>query len=396
MSITISSEQCTGCEECISSCPFDLIKIKDNIAIISEGCNLCGSCVDACPMEAITISKTCKKDDNKVKGYSGVWVFAEHRDGKLIKVTTELLTMGRELANKLNQKLSCVLIGEDVSRFVQELFEYGAHQIYIVEHTLLKNYSDDGYTEVMVELIHRYQPEIILIGATITGRSLAPKVAARIRTGLTADCTDLDIDANGNLLQTRPAFGGNIMATILCPDTRPQMATVRPNVIKRCKVDNPYKGTIIKPDIDISLLNIRTEVLDIVKEVKEQVNLEEAEIIVAGGRGLQKAENFKLIKELAEVLGATVGASRAAVDAGWIPHYHQVGQTGKTVCPKLYIACGISGAIQHLVGMQSSECIIAINKDPNAPIFDVATYGIVGDLFEVIPAFISKLKQDNR
>lgn len=363
----------------------------DDIAMIGAGCNLCGSCVDVCPVEAIVIER--ETIDKKMTGYKGVWVFAEHRDNKLMSVTYELSSAGRVLADKLNQRLGVVLIGKDVSKFAQELIGYGADEVYVAEDPLLEAYSDDGYTKVMVDLIRKHKPEILLIGATIIGRSLSPRVAARLQTGLTADCTGLDIDENNNLLQTRPAFGGNIMATIISPNSRPQMATVRPKVMKRAEFNPDRKGTVIPAEVILSSQDIHTKILQVIKETRERVNLDEAEIIVSGGRGLQNKENFKLIRELADVLNGTVGASRAAVDAEWISHHHQVGQTGKTVCPKLYIACGISGAIQHLAGMQSSDCIVAINKDPDAPIFDVATYGIVGDIFEVVPKLISRLRE---
>jgi len=391
MGIFVSKEKCIGCEACISSCPFEIIKMEDNIAMIGEGCNLCGSCVNACPVEAIVIER--ETSIKKMTGYSGVWVFAEHRDNKLMPVTYELLSAGRILADKLNQKLGAVLIGKEMSGFAQELIGYGADEVYLAEDPLLESYSDDGYTMVMVDLIQEHKPEILLIGATIIGRSLSPRVGARLQTGLTADCTGLDINEDGNLLQTRPAFGGNIMATIISPNTRPQMATVRPKVMKRAEFDSSRTGTIIKAATNLSSGDIHTRILQVIKETKERVNLDEAEIIVSGGRGLQTKENFRLIRELADALNGTVGASRAAVDAEWISHHHQVGQTGKTVCPKLYIACGISGAIQHLAGMQSSDCIVAINKDPDAPIFNVATYGIVGDIFEVVPKLISRLSQ---
>ncbi|MBI4778314.1 electron transfer flavoprotein subunit alpha [Candidatus Desantisbacteria bacterium] len=403
MGIFVSKEKCIGCEACISSCPFGIIQMEDDVAAVGEGCNLCGSCVNVCPVEAIVIERETMLE--KMTGYRGVWVFAEYRNDKLstqtgmsvphslMSVTYELLLAGRVLADKLSQKLSVVLIGKDVSGFAQELIGYGADEVYLAEDPLLESYSDDGYTKVMVDLIREHKPEILLIGATIIGRSLSPRIAARLQTGLTADCTGLDIDENNNLLQTRPAFGGNIMATIISPNTRPQMATVRPKVMKRAEFNPDRCGKIIPAKVNLSAGDIHTRILQVIKETKERVNLDEAEIIVSGGRGLQNKENFRLIRELADVLNGTVGASRAAVDAEWISHHHQVGQTGKTVCPKLYIACGISGAIQHLAGMQSSDCIVAINKDPDAPIFNVATYGIVGDIFEVVPMLISKLRE---
>jgi electron transfer flavoprotein alpha subunit len=273
------------------------------------------------------------------------------------------------------------------------LIKKGADKVYVVESPHLRNYQDESYARVLSALIREYKPEIVLTGATSIGRALIPRVAIEIETGLTADCTGLEIDTESRLLlQTRPAFGGNIMATIVCRDHRPQMATVRHKVMKELERDDSRNGEIIKKDFPEEVFFSRTKLLNSVEEATDLVNITEADIIVSGGKGLGKAENFTIIEELAKVLGGAVGASRATVDAGWIPYSHQVGQTGKTVCPKLYIACGISGAIQHLAGMQSSETIIAINKDPEAPIFKVATYGIVGDLFEVVPQLIKKLQ----
>jgi electron transfer flavoprotein alpha subunit len=266
--------------------------------------------------------------------------------------------------------------------------------VYIAEDRALANYQDEPYTNVIVELIKKYKPEIVLCGATSIGRSLISRVAVNIKTGLTADCTGLDIEAQRKiLLQTRPAFGGNIMATIISPDFRPQMATVRHKVFPESASDMKRKGKIIRENFDGNLLISRTRLLDIVEEIESSVNLAEADIIVSGGRGLAAPENFKLVQDLAGVLGGAVGASRAAVDAGWMPYSHQVGQTGRTVSPKIYIACGISGQIQHLVGMQSAKIIVAINKDPDAPIFKVATYGLVGDLFAILPALTKRFKE---
>jgi electron transfer flavoprotein alpha subunit len=274
------------------------------------------------------------------------------------------------------------------------LISRGADNVFLVEAEELENFQDEPYTNILVELIQRYKPEIFLCGATSIGRALISRVAVKIKTGLTADCTGLDIDLSKKiLLQTRPAFGGNIMATIITPNHRPQMATVRHKVFEEAKPDRNRRGRIIKENFEKRFLFSRTRLLDIVEEITEIKNLSEADIIVSGGRGLQRGENFKLIEDLAKVLDGAVGASRAAVDSGWISYSHQVGQTGRTVCPKLYIAVGISGQIQHLVGMQSSKVIVAINKDPYAPIFKVATYGIVGDLFEVLPFLTRRLKE---
>jgi electron transfer flavoprotein alpha subunit len=325
--------------------------------------------------------------------YRNLWVFVETDEGVAKSVGYELLTPGRELADKLGQELVAVVFGCGVHSVADECIAYGADKVILVQGPEYNNYNTDAATYAMTELIKKYKPSIVFYGATNNGRDLGPRVACKLGTGLTADCTGLDIEEQtGLLMSTRPTFGGNLMATIAIPDHRPQMSTVRPGVYKKGVKDASRKGEIIQEEIHIDPSQIRVKLIERVREVAQAVNLEEAEIIVAGGRGLKEEKNFQLVKDLADVLGATVGASRAAVDAGWIPHAHQVGQTGKTVAPKIYIACGISGAIQHLAGMSGSDTIIAINKDPDAPIFSVADYGIVGDVFEVIPALIEQIK----
>ncbi len=327
-----------------------------------------------------------------IEGYKGVWIFAEQRRGKVSSVAYELLGIGRKLADDLKTDLSAVLLGTAETE-AKELIGWGADKVYLSKDQIFESFNDEPYSQLLTSLITEHRPEIVLAGATPMGRSFIPRVAARLRTGLTADCTSLAIDkGTGNLLQVRPAFGGNIMATILCPNNRPQMATVRPRVMKRRTYDEGRAGDII--DVEAGGITSRTKVLETVKEISDiTVNLQEADIIVSGGRGLGEPKGFKLMEELAELFGGAVGSSRAAVDAGWIPYRHQVGQTGKTVCPKIYFACGISGAVQHLVGMQSSDIIIAINKNPEAPIFNVATYGVVGDLYEIVPLLIKKIKE---
>jgi electron transfer flavoprotein alpha subunit len=334
-----------------------------------------------------------KCDLPDIKDYKGIWVFIEQKNGRVQSVSYELLGKAQELARKLNCQVSGVLIGNKLEDQLDELVFCGADNIYLVEAPELANFQDEPYTNIIVELIKKYKPEIFLCGATNIGRSLISRVAINIKAGLTADCTGLDIDPDKKiLLQTRPAFGGNIMATIISPNYRPQMATVRHKVFAPMAADKKRKGKIIKESFDSALYVSRTKLLDIIEEIESTVNLSEADIIVSGGRGIGGAENFKLLEELAHVLGGAVGSSRAAVDSGWMPYSHQVGQTGRTVGPKIYIACGISGQIQHLVGMQSSKIIIAINKDPDAPIFKVATYGIVGDLFQIVPALTQAFK----
>ena len=324
-----------------------------------------------------------------------LWVFVEtNEDGTAKNVGLELLTPGKMMAGKQGGLLTAVIIGGQVTPAIEAATAYGAEQILVVEGPEYAHYSTDAYANAICKLVEKHGPTSMLIGATNNGRDLGPRVACRLKTGLTADCTALDIDEeSGNVAWTRPAFGGNLMATIMCPNTRPQIGTVRPGVFKKSA---PIEGSaaVIREDIHMDPKDIRTQVLEIIQEMTaEEVNLEDAEIIVSGGRGVGGPDGFAPIRALAEALGATVGASRAAVDAGWIPHAHQVGQTGKTVGPKLYIACGISGAIQHLAGMSGADTIVAINKDPEAPIFDVADYGVVGDLFEVLPVLTEEIKK---
>jgi electron transfer flavoprotein alpha subunit len=391
MAIEIDLEKCTGCGACTGVCPFGLLEVAGDKAVLKEGCTLCGACRDACPVEAITIqapTPVSKPEDTS----RGVWVFAEQRRGAIKSVAYELLSRGRELADMLKTDLSAVCLGHNVAG-VQGLIAQGADKVFLVDSPDLADNQEDYLAHKLLGLIREYRPEVVIAGATALGRSFFPRVAAVLNTGLTADCTGLDVDTERHLLlQTRPTFGGNIMATIICPNKRPQMATVRPRVFKKAAPDASRQGQIIKVDFKKEGVAAKTRLLDFIEDVTEAVKLEDADIIVSGGRGLGKSENFKLLAELADALGAALGSSRAAVDEGWIPYSHQVGQTGKTVCPKIYIACGISGAIQHLAGMQTSDCIVAINDNPDAPIFQVAHYGIVGDLFQVVPLMIKKLK----
>lgn len=395
MGIKVINDKCIGCKLCVPACPLGAIKVENRKAIIDlDKCNLCGVCPSSCKFNAIEITKEDVHIVDKSQ-YKNIWVFAEQYEGAVHPVVIELLGEGRKLAKDLGVELCALLLGGDtIEKETKELIECGADKVYLAVAPELKNYTTLPYSTIISDMIRQYKPEIVLFGATTTGRDLASRVAARINAGLTADCTGLAIDKETKLLmQTRPAFGGNIMATIICKNHRPQMSTVRPKVFKKATPDHSRKGQVIRstPKIDQSDLLVR--IVDIIKDATSKVNLAEAEIIVSGGRGIQAPENFKLIEELAGVIGGAVGASRATVDAGWISSHHQVGQTGKTVCPKLYIAVGISGAIQHLAGMGSSDIIVAINKDPDAPIFKVATYGIVGDLFDVVPKLTRKLKE---
>ena len=347
--------------------------------------------------------------------YKNVWVYTEQRDGKLMNVALELIGEGYRLSREIggDTKVCALVVGNGTDHLVEELYAYGADRVYQISSPLLAHYTTDGYTKVITEAIREQKPEIVLFGATHIGRDLAPRIAARLDTGLTADCTRLDIntgnyihylqtyttastagldaeDGNKGLKQTRPAFGGNLMATIVTPNTRPQMATVRPGVMEKREKDSARKGELIKLECALTEEEIHVEVMDVVKEAKEIVSLTDAQIICSGGRGLGDADGFKLIREFADKVGGVVGASRAAVDSGWIDASHQVGQTGTTVKPKIYFACGISGAIQHLAGMQTSDIIVAINKDPDAPMMQLADYAICGDLKKVIPELIAQ------
>ena len=384
--IKVIEENCVGCSLCVKACPFGAIEMDDGLAKIDLAtCTLCGACVPACGFEAIEMKEAAAREIDHA-AYRDVWVFAEQDDGTIQSVTYELLGEGRQLADDLDMDLCAVLLGSGVDAQARELVARGADKVYLVDNPALAHFQDEPYTAILIDLVKRYRPNIMLCGATTVGRSLISRVAVTVNAGLTADCTGLAIDPETkNLLQTRPAFGGNIMATILSPDARPQMATVRHKVFKEAEADSARAGEVLVQELADALLASRTRRLNYVPETDNIINIAEADIIVSGGRGLQKPENFALLHELAEVIGGGVGSSRAAVDANWIPYSHQVGQTGKTVCPKIYFACGISGQIQHLAGMSSADIIVAINRDPDAPIFKVATYGIVGDLLTIVP-----------
>ena len=392
--LIIDSDKCTACGVCESSCAFGAINVQADYAVVNESCTLCGACVEDCPDQALRIEIAEKRVQADLSEYAGIMVFAECRHGKIAPVSYELLGIGRKLADQRGAKLSAVLPGGSVSGLAQSLIAAGADTVLLAEHPLLAQFREDLYARVLESAIRERKPEVVLAGATAIGRSVIPYVATAINAGLTADCTRLEIRGeDGMLLQTRPAFGGNIMATIECPQTRPQMATVRPKVMAPAEPDASRTGEVISLLFPEEPLQSRIEVLETVVNAEDQVNIQEFETLVAGGRGLDSVKGFALIRELAAELSGAVAASRAAVDAGWIPYPHQVGQTGKTVSPKLYIACGISGAVQHAAGMQSAEIVVAINRDKDAPIFDIATYGVVGDLYEVVPRLIQRLRE---
>jgi electron transfer flavoprotein alpha subunit len=394
MTLHYDRDACTGCMLCPKVCNFGAIeKDGDKVKFDMDKCVLCGSCEEVCRDNAIKIDRQTV-DKEAIAQYKDVWVWCETNEGRLRGVALELVTKGRELADQLGEKLVAVLIGHGIESHAETLVHHGADKVLVVDDKIFEHYTTDAYTIAMNTLIAPRKPAIVLYGATSNGRDLAPRIAARMALGLTADCTSLDIDDERQLVQTRPAFGGNIMAEIISPYTRPQMATVRPNVFKPKEPDTSRTGDIQKIDMTISPVQVRTRVLETVNETVEGMrSVEEADVIVCSGRGIKDPSNLELPKQLATLLDAAIGGSRPIVDLGWLPPSQQVGQSGRTVCPKLYIALGISGQIQHLAGMSSSDLVIAINKDPDAPIFSVADFGIVGDLFAVVPEVIEAIKE---
>jgi electron transfer flavoprotein alpha subunit len=436
MAVTISAA-CISCGTCVDTCPVSALYLgPDKCEVDSAKCEECQDCIPVCPTEAISLPNPTKakvapvtapaasepkpeeKKEEKTEApapatvsvakaetksekrtdafadHEGVWVFIDHTDGKIAGVSLELLGAGRRLADKLNTPLAGFMLGYQIEPLAQTCFEYGADIVYMIDDPILKNYRSETYMKGTADLCNKYKPEIILYGATTNGKDLASAVATDLATGLTADCTILDVNTEKRLLEaSRPAFGGNIMATILCKNHRPQMATVRSKVMKALEPQPGRQGTLIHEPLGLHENDLLTKVLEIVRETGNRVKLDEAHIIVAGGKGLGDQKGFQICYDLAEVLGASVGASRDAVEAGWIDHHYQIGQTGVTVTPKIYFAIAISGAVQHVVGMQNSEFIIAINKDPDAPIHSVATYSLVGDAFEIVPKLIEAFKK---
>jgi electron transfer flavoprotein alpha subunit len=384
------TDDCTGCGVCVSVCPFGAIEIHDGKAVITEACRVCGQCVEACPEEAIILREVEVVESKESKG---VMVFCEMSQGVLHKVSYELLGKAQELAAQLMEPVYAAIIGNNLNEAAKEMVNRGADKVFIYNHPGLLNFRDDPYSDLLARCCVEETPSIVLIGATSIGRSMGPRVAAKLKTGLTADCTSLDIDPETGLLrQTRPAYGGNIMATIITPNGRPQMATVRYKMFPEAeRVENP-RGVIIKKSFHMNELTDRIKVIGF-EEAPEQLSISDADIIVSGGLGMGEPTGFKLIEELASSLGGAVGASRPTVDEGWIDYRHQVGLSGRTVRPKLYMACGISGAVQHQAGMKTSDVIIAINKDPEAPIFKISSLGAVGDLYEIIPRLVEKIKE---
>jgi electron transfer flavoprotein alpha subunit len=387
----IEADKCIGCQKCIKICPASALEMyftPEEQRILEE------LAATSAPVE-VEIDPEAAVLAKKLAEYRGVWVFVEQTEGEPAKVSWELLGVGKGLSASLDVELCAMVIGDQVEHLCTEAFAHGASKVYLLDAPLYRNYRTEAYVEACCHLIEKYRPEVILMGATGMGRDLAGAVATRVGTGLTADCTGLAIDDKRNLMQTRPAFGGNIMATIMCDKFRPQMSTVRPNVMPMPERKEGAQGTVVRDPFVVPEENILTKVIEIIHDTgsKGAVDITGADFIISGGRGMMGPDNFAMLQELADELGGVVGASRSAVDAGWMPGDRQVGQTGKTVRPKIYIACGISGAIQHLVGMQDSDMVIAINRDKGAPIFEVATYGIVGDLFQVVPAITRRIRE---
>ncbi|MEF8835487.1 MAG: electron transfer flavoprotein subunit alpha [Candidatus Thermoplasmatota archaeon] len=395
--IEIDLELCTACGKCVKACPEDALEIEDGKAVLTRDCISCSVCVSACPEDAIEpVIQTAEVED--LSQYNGVWVFAEQQRGELKPTGPQLLGKGRELADEIGEELCAVLIGNDIKDLSDELGAYGAEKVYVVDDEAFENYSTEAYTTALTSLISEYKPNIFLYGATHVGRDLAPSVAGRMGLGLTADCTDLNkeqVEGREVLLQTRPAFGGNVMADIVCPNSRPQMATVRPHVMSPMEPDKDNEFKVIEKEVKVKEEAISTEVIKFLKpEDKGEIPIEEADVVVCGGRGVGTSEeDFDLLREVADLLDGTVGCSRPIVEEDVMPKSRQVGQSGKTISPKLYFVCGVSGAIQHKVGIKDSDYIIAINKDPDAPIFDVADFGIVGKVEEVLPLIIEKLPE---
>ncbi len=395
--LEVNVDRCIGCGECEEVCSFGAIAVNHDIAVVDQdSCTMCGTCVDTCPEDALTLERgddTRKASD--LDAWRGVWVVAEQRNGELATVTYELLGKARGLADDLGEPLTAILMGHEIGERATDLASHGADRVLVVDYPAFATFTDEVFGNTLAYLARQERPEIILAGATSMGRSFIPRVATVLETGLTADCTELSIRKEDRaLLQTRPAFGGNLMATIVCPNHRPQMATVRPHVFKAQPATTSPTAEIINVNIPEELLKSKVKVIESVQEQAEGPGLTDAEIIITAGRGMENKKNIALVEELAELMGAAIGASRAATDAGWLPERAQIGQTGVTVSPKLYIGCGVSGAIQHIVGIQGAEIIVAINKDPDAPLFNLATYGIVGDVKVILPLLVKRIKRE--
>jgi len=394
MAMIVDKETCVGCGACVAVCPVGAISLEDKACIDADSCIGCGACVNACPVGAISAEGAVAKKEVENNHGTDLWVVTELENGEPVGVTYELIGVASDLAAKAGEKCCAVLVAAEAGDVPQKLIAAGADKVYVIADAKFADYNTDLYTDAICQLIDAYKPSALLIGATADGRDLAPRIAARKMTGLCADCTELDIDVDNQVVEwTRPALGGNILATILCKETRPQMGTVRPKVFKAKPMDATRTGEVI----NFTCENLVTSPVELLKKEAvggtSSIKIEDAEVICSGGRGMGSADNFKILEEMAALFeNGTVAGSRAVVDEGWIGHSCQVGQSGKTVTPKIYFACGISGAIQHLAGMTGSDMVIAINKDANAPIFKTAQYGIVGDVNVILPKLIAKIK----
>lgn len=394
MAMIVDKETCVGCGACVAACPVGAISLEDKACIDADSCIGCGACVNACPVGAISAEGAVAKKEVENNHGTDLWVVTELENGEPVGVTYELIGVASDLAAKAGEKCCAVLVAAEAGDVPQKLIAAGADKVYVIADAKFADYNTDLYTDAICQLIDAYKPSALLIGATADGRDLAPRIAARKMTGLCADCTELDIDVDNQVVEwTRPALGGNILATILCKETRPQMGTVRPKVFKAKPMDATRTGEVI----NFTCENLVTSPVELLKKEAvggtSSIKIEDAEVICSGGRGMGSADNFKILEEMAALFeNGTVAGSRAVVDEGWIGHSCQVGQSGKTVTPKIYFACGISGAIQHLAGMTGSDTVIAINKDANAPIFNTAQYGIVGDVNVILPKLIAKIK----
>ena len=394
MAMIVDKETCVGCGACVAACPVGAISLEDKACIDADSCIGCGACVNACPVGAISAEGAVAKKEVENNHGTDLWVVTELENGEPVGVTYELIGVASDLAVKAGEKCCAVLVAAEAGDVPQKLIAAGADKVYVIADARFADYNTDLYTDAICQLVDAYKPSALLIGATADGRDLAPRIAARKMTGLCADCTELDIDVDNQVVEwTRPALGGNILATILCKETRPQMGTVRPKVFKAKPMDATRTGEVI----NFTCENLVTSPVELLKKEAvggtSSIKIEDAEVICSGGRGMGSADNFKILEEMAALFeNGTVAGSRAVVDEGWIGHSCQVGQSGKTVTPKIYFACGISGAIQHLAGMTGSDMVIAINKDANAPIFKTAQYGIVGDVNVILPKLIAKIK----
>lgn len=388
--IVIDKSKCTLCEACVQVCPFKALSIENGVVEVNANCKMCRICVKQCPFSAISIEEEKKIAVDKSL-YSGILVYVEHLRGKIHPVTYELIGKARELVSVVNQEVYCVFIGKDVHQSASELLQYGVKQVFVYEDEQLEFFKVDTYANVFYDCIQKLHPQTVLVGATTTGRSLAPRVATRLRTGLTADCTVLQMRENTDLVQIRPAFGGNIMAQILTTNNRPQFATVRYKVMNHAKKVEYPTGEVVSCAIDPSLLKSKIDIIEVHKN-QEEIDIAQADILVVAGNGVKDEKGFELVKSLAKELGGMVAVTRPLVEKNFASYLYQIGLSGRTVKPKLIITCGVSGAIQFVAGMNSSEVIVAIDSNPEATIFKTAHYAIVGDLYEILPSLIEQIK----